>query len=46
MVLDYNYSIILLFYSITGCILLLYDSYEDINNKLPKTKISNYIKLD
>ena len=56
--MDYNYSAILLFYSITGYILLLYllfysitgyilllyYSCEDINNKLPKIKRSNYVK--
>ena len=57
--MDYNYSAILLFYSITGYILLLYLLFysitgyilllyyfcEDID-KLPKIKISNYIKSD
>ena len=45
-VVDYDYSIILLFYSITGYILLLYYSCEDISNKLPKIKRLNYIKSD
>ena len=45
-VLDYNYSIILLLYSITGYIQLLYYSCEDISNKLPKIKRSNYTKSD